>query len=131
MKHLRDLKVHYNKALGAKRDCVRLLSTHLQDKIHTTQLHDRLGDHTAATAEGYSVAKHDTCSPYTDSATWVALTNKHQAYMRRSHNMLRTYHHNAKTLYDHVADWLWRQQLEQQAHTTMHTPDNTNTHLIR
>ena len=36
MKHFRDLRAHYNKALGAKRDYFKLLSTHLQGGIHIT-----------------------------------------------------------------------------------------------
>ena len=57
MKHLRDLKPHYNKA---KRAYFTLLSAHLQDGICITQLQNRLGHHIDVTAEAYSAAKKDT-----------------------------------------------------------------------
>ena len=131
VKHLRELRAHYNKALGAKQDYFKLLSTQLQNGIRIAQLHRHLRHHVSVAPEAYTAAKLATRSLYMGSATWVALNDRHRAHVRRSQDMTHTHHHYIQLLYNHAVEWFSRQQLEQHAYMTMHIIYNAATHLMR
>ena len=77
MKHVRDLRWLYDRALGAKSTYHTTLSTYIPDQIHITRTHQRWLQHVADTTKAYYAAKQASLTIYVESATTMGLCKRY------------------------------------------------------
>ena len=114
-KHLRDLLSLYDSALGTKQAYHTILTTHIEDQMHTT-----CGNNTSLKQLRLIMPQSRDSPLYTKSATIIGLYERLTEYLHRLQALTDTCCSYTPHILYHALGWARHQRLETSAQQSMH-----------